>query len=53
MDRLAGDFVNIDDNLKFKATLRNHLIETRNWLKISLITYIYIFITSVYLLLIY
>ena len=30
-NRLAGDIVNIDENLKFKATLRSHLIETGNW----------------------
>ena len=30
-NRLAGGIVNIDDNLKFKATLHNHLIETGNW----------------------
>ena len=29
--RLPGDIVNIDDNLKFEAALRDHLIETEKW----------------------
>ena len=30
-NRLPGDIVNIDDNLKFKTTLHDHLIETGKW----------------------
>ena len=30
-NRLPGDIVNIDDNLKFKVALCDHLIETGKW----------------------
>ena len=42
-NRLPVDIVSIDDNLKFKATLHNHLIETGKWFKKNFSYHINIF----------
>ena len=52
-NRLPGDIVNIDDNLKFRSLCVTILSKLGSGFKKILSSHIYIFIISVYLLFIY